>query len=129
MDTDLTQQVKKHEAQILKLIGNITSKASNNDTYKKLAILSVEQRRQNFAQNLDNRNLLNDLKTHHAVLKSGKIRAGEPIHTLSSKLKFICVQNTTLPEPHEFNVNDFCIWRKFVKKVTSNKAKNNKKQN
>ena len=80
----------------------------------------VEKRTQNFAYNSNNRNILNDLKTHYAVLKSGKIREGEPIHTLSSNLKFICVQNTTLPETREFNVSDFCIWRKFVKKFTSN---------
>ena len=98
---------------------------SNEGIYKYLAIVKPNDRIYNFAKNLEDKNILHNLKTNKSKLKSGKTRIIESCLTLNNRLMRICIEKTPVSTNYTFNPKTFCNWRVQTIKQIQHKIQHN----
>jgi len=127
IDPSLINLISKYESQVLKLLGDVSSSAAIIDTYNYMGIPNIKTRLYRFAKTLQTKNIIKECTVRISSTKSNKIIPVGTANTLSDKLSRFCALNTELPETPIFNIKSFCTWRKYVRKVINNKAKQNNK--
>jgi len=127
LDPEIINDITKLEAQLLKMIAQMPFTTSTTEIYKNLCIVQPCYRQQNFAKNLENKNILTDIQINTCKLKSGKIRIIQPCLTLNQKLKRLCIEKPNNQPKIPFDPKKFTNWRAMTIKQISYKISINKK--